>query len=339
MSALISPKVKELAPVILAEIKKAKSILLHLHPSPDPDSAGSALAMKFALEQLGKKVTVIKGDSEFPRGFEHFPGAKDIVEKNYFEIDQSKFDLFIVLDSSSLDRISAKGPVVFPATLKTIGIDHHQTYKDFANINLLDSTSPATAQILFDLFKEWKITLDANIASNLFIGIYTDTGGLKYRGATPRTFEVAAKLVTYIPSVSELIAGMENSNEPDYIYYLGLALSSVETFLNGKLAVAGVPHSALVAKGIDVNEVSSSDISPMLRMVIGWDIDVALYEVEPGKTKVSFRTRDADKYDVSKLAALLGGGGHKAAAGVTLSMPFDEAKKLVVSKAKELYNL
>ena len=66
--------IHEKAPLILAEIKKAKHILLHCHPSPDPDSVGSALAMKFAIEQLDREVTLIKGDSDIPETFV-FPGV------------------------------------------------------------------------------------------------------------------------------------------------------------------------------------------------------------------------------------------------------------------------
>src|SRR3989344_9571766 len=98
---MISEEVKKAAPLIFNEIKKANSILLHCHPSPDPDSVGSVLAMKFALESLGKKVTVIQGDSEIPQAFMHFPGAGDIVQKSFDEMDLKEFDLFIILDSGS----------------------------------------------------------------------------------------------------------------------------------------------------------------------------------------------------------------------------------------------
>src|SRR4051812_38019854 len=114
----VSATIKEQAPIILAEIKKAKSILLHCHPSPDPDSVGSALAMKFALEGLGKKVTVIKGDSDIPEAFNHFPGALEIMAKNFFEIDLSQFDIFIVQDSASIEMISRRGKIEFLPSLK-----------------------------------------------------------------------------------------------------------------------------------------------------------------------------------------------------------------------------
>lgn len=339
MDSDISPLIKEKAPAILAEIKKAESILLHCHPSPDPDSVGSSLAMKFALQGMGKKVTVIRGDSEIPNAFMHFPGANEIVSKNFFEIDPKEFDLFLVLDTAAVDRISGVGPVNFPAGLTIVDIDHHATNPGFGSINLVESSYPATCQILFDLFSCWNIAITPEIAANLFIGIYTDTGGFKYRGSTTRTFEVAAGLARIIPDFPKIISDMEQSNTPEFILFQGLALNSVETFLGGRLAIAGVSLEALQKKSIPASEASSSTISPLLITVVGWDVGVALVEVEPGKVKGSFRTKNADTYDVSKLAGAVGGGGHKAAAGATLNMSLEEAKKLVVAKAKELYNL
>jgi len=335
----IAPIILEKAPLILAEIKKANNILLHCHPSPDPDSVGSALAMKFALEQLGKKATVIKGDSEIPQAFMHFPGAKDIVQKNYFEVDLKEYDLFIVLDTASLSRISTINNVILPDTISVIDIDHHFTNPGFGKINLVVSDYPATCQILFDLFSSWNINITPDIAANLFIGIYTDTGGFKFRGATPRTFEVAAKLTPVIPSFPKIISDMENSNSPEFIAFQGLALSSVETFFNGVLALSVVSNKALNARGIPSLVTSSSSISPQLITVSAWKIGGALVEIEPGKVKVSFRTSDSDNYDVSKLAIAVGGGGHKAAAAATIPLSIEKAKELVVSKAKELYNL
>ena len=189
----ISPLIREKAPLILVEIKKAKSILLHCHPSPDPDSVGSALAMKFALESLGKKATVIRGDSEIPQAFMHFPGADQIVPKNFGEVDLKEFDLFISLDTAAIDRISTLGKLEFPASLFVIDIDHHRTNPGFGAINLIESSYPATAQILFDLFKEWGVPITADMAYNLFIGIYTDTGAFKYRETTVKTFAIAAE--------------------------------------------------------------------------------------------------------------------------------------------------
>ena len=167
----ISKVIREKAPVILDEIKKASSILLHCHPSPDPDSVGSALAMVFALKKLGKEATIIRGDSEISGDFKLLPVIDQIVDKNFFEINLSSFDLFIILDSGGLRMVSAKGEVVFPEGLNTIVIDHHISNKGYGKINLIDASSPATAFILYQLFSEWKIDLNREIALNLFTGM------------------------------------------------------------------------------------------------------------------------------------------------------------------------
>jgi len=337
--ANISPIIKDKAPAILAEVKKAKSILLCCHPSPDPDSVGSCLAMKFALESLGKKATVIKGDSDIPEAFMHFPGADQIVKKNFFEINQKEFDLFMVLDLNALDRISLLAPVAISSTMDLVMIDHHQPKPAITNVSLIESTYPATCQILYDLFVEWNVNIDANIASNLFIGMYTDTGGFKYRGTSAATYKIASALVDIIPDFTQLISKMENSGVPADIAFYGKAFTNIKTFLGGHLALSSVSHTDLVALGIADTGMKVSGTSSRMCAVADWYIVGALTEIEVGKIKCSFRSKDAVKYDVSILTQSFGGGGHKSAAGVMITGTMDEVEEKIVARAKELYNL
>ena len=331
--------VQEAAPKILEAIKASKSILLHCHPSPDPDSVGSALAMKFALEQLGKKATVIRGDSEIPQAFMHFPGADSIVPKNFFEVDLKEFDLFIVLDTASVEMISKRGQFKLPLNILTIAIDHHISNTKFSEINLVDSSSPATAFILYKLFKEWKITLTKDIAANLFIGMYTDSGGFKYPPTGYEVFQAAAELSKIFPDFYKLIFTMENSRSKDSVYYEALALNSIKVYLNENVVIAAVSNKELKDKNIPASMASESNVDNLIKSVIGWNVGIQATEVEPNKVKISLRTRDSEKFDVSKLAVALGGGGHKAAAGATLTMPLPEAIEKIVQTAKEIYNL
>ena len=324
---------------ILDEIKRAKTILLHCHPLPDPDSIGSALAMKFALEQIGKKVTVIKGDSEIPKAFIHFPGAKDILDKNFSEINIKQFDLFIILDSGSPEMISQVNVPIFPLIIKTIVIDHHTTNKSYADINLIDVSSPAVAFILFQLFRSWNISITPDIAINLFMGIFTDTGGFRYPPTNYRVFQAVSELVKIAPDFTKTIFTMENSETKEAIYFQALALSSVKTYLNDNIAIASVSNKDLIEKKIPEEYIRGISISNMLKSVVGWNVGISMVERRPNKVKISCRTRDVEKYDVSKLAEMLGGGGHKAAAGAMLSMSLDEALKKVVETAKIVYNL
>jgi len=335
----ISSIIKEKSPLIFAEIQKAKSVLLHCHPSPDPDSVGSALALKSALEQMGKKATVIKGDSQIPRAFLHFPGANEIVEKNYFETDLSQFDLFIILDSGGISMVSVKGEIKFPETLNTIVIDHHSSNTGFAKLNLIDTSSPATSFILFQLFKEWNVKINHDIALNLFMGMYTDTGGFKYPPCDYRILEAATECSKIAPDYTKSLFLMENSQSKEFVYFQAIALGSLETFCNDSIAISAVSYDELQSKNISKEVIGGNEIANILKSVIGWNVGILMTETEKGKVRVNFRSRDGEKYDVSQVAKALGGGGHRAAAGVCILGTIDEAKKMVVEKIKSLYNL
>lgn len=325
---------------ILEVIKSSNNILLHCHPNPDPDSVGSVLAMKIALEKLGKKVTVIRGDTEIPIAFRHFPKANEIIEKNFFEINKDDFDLFIILDSGSKEMISRKGEVVFGDKMRTINIDHHASNPGYAEINLVDSSYSSNAQLVFDLITSWGIEINHKMAINLFMGMYTDTGGFKYETVTAETYQIASELVKIAPDFHKYIFEMENSNTSDDLKFEGLALSSIKNFLNDNIAISAISQKDLESVGLNTrSNISLHIISNLLRSVIGWNIGVCLVEMEPNVFKVSFRTRDSTKFDVSKLAVALGGGGHKPAAGASIKLPKEQAIKAIVEKAKIIYNL
>ncbi|MDR3558343.1 MAG: DHH family phosphoesterase, partial [Candidatus Pacebacteria bacterium] len=259
--------VKTAAPKILEAIQASKSVLLHCHPLPDPDSVCSALAMKFALEGLGKKAVVIKGDSSIPAAFSHFPGAKDIVLKSFSEVDLKDFDLFISLDSGSPGMVSRLETPVFPLLIPTIVIDHHDTNDMYGTINLVDVSSPAVCFTLFQLFREWKVNMTPEIAMNLFIGAYTDSGGFKYPPTDYRVLEAASELAKIAPDYTHALFIMENSQTKEAIYFQALALSSVKTFLNDTIAIAAVSNKELKDKNIPEDYIRGISISNMLKSV------------------------------------------------------------------------
>src|SRR5260221_2106465 len=145
---------------ILEKIKKAKKILLALHSSPDADSASSNLALYVALKQLGKEdITIISADP-FPSYLRFLPNSEIIQNKDITKVDLNAFDLFISVDSQQPAVITNTfDEVVLPNELDIIVIDHHQNNKSFGQINLLDTTSPATAEILYLFFEDIKVEI------------------------------------------------------------------------------------------------------------------------------------------------------------------------------------
>lgn len=334
----MSDQIKKLAPLIWQQIQSAQEILLHCHPNPDPDSVGSALSLKHALHDMGKKVTIIIGDSSPPGTLSHLPGFTEIENINYFQLDKTKFDLFIILDSSSPGQISQLGEVKFPANLHTIIIDHHSTNTKYAEINLVETTYPAVGQILYDLFRIWDIKITRDMATCLFLAIYTDTGGFKYPLTTKDTLLAAAELAGINPEYTQDIFWLENSFEPQHISYMALALTNLEFYFSGKVVISAVAYHELEKRGIQKTHTEKIEIANTLKSVIGWEIGLSLIEKEPGKVGVSLRTRDAEKFNVAKIAFATGsGGGHPSAAGATIKKPFSEAKELLLNTIQSIY--
>lgn len=333
----MTAKLKLLAPEIFEAIKKANNILLHLHPNPDFDSMGGALGMYHTLKTMGKKAVVIKGDSPLPNFAKYFPGCESIVSKNFFETDLSLFDLFIILDSPVRERISEIGEVVFPKTLKTILIDHHVAGEAFANLSLADDYYPATCQMAYELFAEWGIKITKEAAVCLFVGMYYDTGGFKYEKTNKDTFLAAANLAEIAPDFSKTIFQIENNREREEIIFQGMALNSIESFLNNTVGVSSVSAREMIKRGIKEENIDSGSVANIIKSATGWQIGVALTEKNKGNVRISFRTRNSEKYDMSKIANLLGGGGHKAAAGAAIQAPLAEAQKMVIEAIAKTY--
>lgn len=317
------------------EIKKAidssEKILLHCHPEPDSDSIGSVLAMKRYLKSLGKDTTAIIGDSKYPTNLmTAFPLETEIEEKSMKDINLIDYDLFIILDSASLSQISRETDIIFPSTLKTIAIDHHKSNTKFADINLVLDDYSSTTMVLYDLFEELGIKVDKEMALYLFLGLYFDTGGFQFPYTSPHSFEVATKLTKINPHFHQAVFDVGNSKKEEELILMGLALSSISKHCGGKVVLSSLPYATLQKHGISREDAATYGVIPStLKTVIGWDIAASLVEAEPNITKITFRTRDQNRYDVSKIATNVGegGGGHAGAAGTRVLGNIEEAKK------------
>ena len=84
----------------------------------------------------------------------------------------------------------------------------------------------------------------------------------------------------------------------------------------------------------DAHPMETEDFITFPISISGVESAVLFIEQKGGETtKASFRSRG--NLDCSQLAEQFGGGGHKPAAGATLNMPIDEARKFVLEKAEQ----
>ncbi len=331
----MNSKITEQAPAIFEEVQKAKNILLHCHPSPDCDSVGSSLAWMYYLKSLGKNVTVIIGDSEPGNNLKVMPGFEQIEMKNYSQINAEDYDLFIINDSADLSRVSSKGNVNFPNTMRTIVIDHHPSNIGFGDINLIVEDYIANGQIVYELFKLWNVEITKEIAANLILAIYTDSGGLKFAPTNSDTLKDYAELVDIFPEFTKLIFKYDNSKERDELKFRGMVLSSIEEFFNNSVAMA-----CISCERLEQNNIQNKNANGMATALISvpeWKIGATLIEKEKNLVSLSMRSGDTELYDLSVFTQAIGGGGHKAAAGALLKMSLEDAKKLVLDNLNEMY--
>jgi phosphoesterase RecJ-like protein len=314
----IDETIKKVAPEIKALINRSSKILLACHPRADFDSVGSVLALGRVLLSLGKEVTMIAGDTPLPKFAVFYPGSNQILPQNFWQTDLTQFDLFIATDMSARSRLSELGVVQFPANLKTVVIDHHASNESFGEINLVLPQAAATAEILFQLFISWEISLSAETALCLLLALYGDTGSFRYPNVSSRTLVIASELLKLAPDYARVIDEIENNEEFERLRFRAMGITKAERFFAGKLIVAAISNAELKRCQITPEQAGNSGLASALRAAAGCIAAVSLTEEAPGQIKFSSRSRNAELCDVSLMAKHFGGGGHQLAAGAVI---------------------
>lgn len=325
---------KRTAVKILSEIKKAKKVLLTVHVSPDQDSIASVLSMELVLRKMGKKTKMISF-SQIPSKLKFISGTEKIETVDFAKINFSDYDLFIALDSAQ-ERMITRNPFPesFPSSFKIINIDHHFTNTRFGDINLTDIVS-STAEILYKLFKLWKIKIDNKLASLLFYGVFADTGCFQYPSTSKETLEIVTDLIGRGASLNDAVLFTFRSYNIKTLKYWGKVLENIQMDKSGKFVWSTISRAEREDLEVEVSEVEGA-ANLFAPVVSGTEFGIILMEETDDLVRGSLRSRI--NFDVSQIAVKLGGGGHKAAAGFSLKMNLKEAEKEVLKTARNLIN-
>ncbi|MCX7928327.1 MAG: DHHA1 domain-containing protein [Patescibacteria group bacterium] len=132
------------------------------------------------------------------------------------------------------------------------------------------------------------------------------------------------------PNYHKLIFDLENNKKPIEVEMTGLALFSIKKYFSDRVVFSVIPYEEIQQRKLSKSDTMEGEglVVNLLRTVIGWDLVASLVEAEPDIVTVSLRTRDENKFEVSKIAKSVGekGGGHKGAAGTTIKEPLNKAK-------------
>jgi len=318
---------------ILAEIKKAKRILLNCHRGPDPDAIGSALALFSVLTKMGKKVDIVCPNEILYESLKYLSDYKEIKKGvNFATFDFSKYDLFITLDSSSWGMVTGEKEISIPK-IPLVVIDHHKTNTRYGNINLVDKKVTSVGELLFLVFEDWGIEVNKLTANYLMIAIIGDTGAFRYPGSTERTFKVASKLMQKGADKDEAIFHIYRSEPFNLMKFYGEVLMRTKLDKKGKFIWAAIPYEVYKKLGKPASAKESAS-SLFTQVVDETEFGFVAVETERDKLAVSFRSRTG--FDTSKIAMTLGGGGHVYASACKVEgLAFDKAVKKVLAVARK----
>src|SRR5437660_6884730 len=169
---------------------------LTTHENPDGDALGSLLAMKLALDQLGKdSVMVLHSDAPLPGEYAFMP----LAELRRRWPDDVSERVLVALDCANESRMGDEE--VLGRVPLTLDIDHHHDNTRFGDINLIVSDASSTGEVLRDVFRELGVELTPDIAEPLYIALVTDTGRFQYTNTTPKAHRLAAEPVEAGPHV------------------------------------------------------------------------------------------------------------------------------------------
>ncbi len=296
-------------------------MLGHVHP--DADVLGTLLAAGLALEKAGWSV-VYGGPHPAPSSLDFLPGIERYAPLARLD---GRFDVALLTDCPNPGRTEGLIDQARAAATTIVNVDHHPDNRRYGHVNWIDTSAAATGEMVYELLAAWPAEITAEIATNLFTAIHTDTGSFRYSNVTPATFRIASALTAAGAAPAVVSNALYERRPANALAHLGRVLSMVEVSDDGRIAWLALPGGAVPESFIESEELVNYPRS--LRSV---RVACFLREVN-GATKVSLRSKG--DVDVQAVAARFGGGGHRAAAGFTIAVPLADATRDVLAAVKD----
>src|SRR5437667_720024 len=321
-----SPQTTSEVTAVADAIRSHDRFLLVTHENPDGDALGSLLAMKLALDQLGKdSIMVLHTDAPLPGEYGFMP----LAELRRRWPDDVSERVLVALDCANESRIGDQD--VLGRVPLTVNVDHHHDNTRFAQINLIVPDASSTGEVLRDILRELGVELTPEIAEALYIALVTDTGRFQYTNTTPKALRLAAELVEAGADVHRIFQGVYESVQFAKLKLLARALDRAQVYEGGAIVVSYLLRTDFAEVG--AAEPYSEGLLDYLRAVEGAEMAVLIREPprrdgEGPTRRVSLRS-SVDELDVSAIARRSGGGGHRQAAGFSSDASVDEVTEFV----------
>jgi phosphoesterase RecJ-like protein len=316
------------ASLAVDRLRRARRALITSHRNPDGDAIGSELALAELAAALGVEPVIVNRDHA-PANLTELPGVETVIVAEALPADFPEgFDLVVTVECPGLDRVGFDGLDRLPI----LNIDHHLANPGYGEVNFLDEEAPAAGEMVWTMFKVAGVAPSVSAATNAYVALATDTGDFRYSNARPRAFRTAAEMVEAGAEPSLISEWVHDGRTIGSVRLLGEALKTLRFLCDGRLASLEVDPAAFERAGADSTD--TEEIINIPRAVAGVEVVVFCKQWEPGRVKVSLRSRGA--VDVRSVAARFGGGGHSNAAGCSFELDLATVRSLLESTLAEL---
>ena len=296
-------------------LKKHNNYIILTHASPDGDTLGSAYALYYALNEIGKTACVLCPDV-IPSKYDYFARKTDHVS-----LENATVVAVDVADERLLGALQEE----FGSRVQ-LCIDHHISNTRFAENLYLDANAAAAAECMYELIEQMKVNINDVTAKALYTGLATDTGCFKYSNVTAKTHIIASELYGYNIDVAEINRLMFDTKSKKLIELEKMVLDTAEYHFDDKCFLLTVTAEMQEKTGCCGTELEG--IAVISRSVEGIKAGITVKQTDKEEFKVSLRTYPP--LNASAICKTLGGGGHIAAAGATVKGTLEEVKKQVL---------
>lgn len=297
-------------PDILTWLRARDTVLVTTHRNADGDALGSALAVAGLLRAWGKRHRVVLHDNPPAARYDFLPGREAIATVD--ACVGERFDAAVTVDVPSLERIGSPAELL-PPPEHCLSIDHHPPEDRFAAHTLVDTTASSAGILVYELLLGTGIDFTPETATCLYAAISYDTGRFAYDRTSPRDFEAAAHCVSAGASASKVANAMFFRHRPAALRAMGEGLRRLELHGEGRICLIALPLDVFAtAADAELEELAAFSIMPG-----GVEVGLFVRAVQPDRVKVSLRSTGG--VDVSVIARIYGGGGHRHAAGCRLA--------------------
>jgi len=298
---------------------EGNDFVLEAHVNPDSDAVGACLALGLCLKKLGKRVHVVL-DSYHEKNC-IIPG-QELVWKD--KTAGPAASVLVVLDCASAERVSDPFSYMERAAA-VVCIDHHLSHDQFARYMYLDSEASSTCELIYRIMAPI-VDLDADIASAIYAGVMTDTGGFRHGCTGPGTLRVTAELVGFGIPFTNLYNKLLKRHSFTETLVMRAALDNLKLLNGGRFAFAFVSSEEMEAISAEITD--TDGVSEYMLNITDVEVSVFLYEKIKDEVKASMRSTELNLSDIAKT---FGGGGHKHAAGCTINAPLAEASRRITA--------